>query len=186
LQSVLRILRNKGIAVSIADISSDIGVPVFTCTLIDDPNSVHWRAIPKIAGHGAHLQPHIAISRALHEAIQSRVTVIGGSRDDLFPRDYLDSSGREAQLRALEEFAHTPYAFAGGPAAASESFEGDLQALLRLLQARGIRTVVAVNLSRDDVGIPVVKVVVPGLEQVRTPLYRPGVRARQLLQQVAA
>jgi ribosomal protein S12 methylthiotransferase accessory factor YcaO len=41
--------------------------------------------------------------------------------------------------------------------------------------------VLAVDLSRADVGIPVVKVVVPGLEPVRTPWWRPGPRALRVL-----
>ncbi len=42
---------------------------------------------------------------------------------------------------------------------------------------------IAVDLSRPEVGIPVVKVVVPGLEPYHTPLYQPGARARRVMAQ---
>jgi len=184
-QEVLSVLREKGVAASIADITTDTCVPAFTCTLIDDPHSAHWRGIPQMAGHGAHLEPQVAVSRALHEAIQSRVTMISGSRDDMFPRDYLNAGGREAQARALEGFAQTPLRFDPTASAAGESFEDDLAILLTRLRHCGIDNVIAVNLSREEVGIPVVKVVVPGLEPVRTAVYVPGQRAQRLLQRRA-
>jgi ribosomal protein S12 methylthiotransferase accessory factor len=37
------------------------------------------------AGSGAHLDPHVAVSRAITEAVQSRLTAIVGSRDDIPP-----------------------------------------------------------------------------------------------------
>ena len=182
LMQVLAVLRDKGIAVVIEDVTSDIGVPTYSCTLIDDPTSVHWRAVPKIVGHGAHLQPEVALSRAIHEAIQSRVTVIAGSRDDLFPRDYHDAGGREDHARAVAEAAQASAAFQPGAHRPNDSFEEDLA----LLRKRGIEQAVAVDLSQSGIYVPVVKVVVPGLEPVRTPLWRPGPRARRIMEQERA
>jgi ribosomal protein S12 methylthiotransferase accessory factor len=56
-------------------------------------------------------------------------------------------------------------------------FEDDLAVLLNRLAAVGVRGAAAVNLSHEEIGVPVVKVVVPGLEPVRASLYRPGPRA---------
>ena len=182
LAEVFRTLSDKGIGMLLEDVTSDLGVPVFSCTLVDDPASPHWRAAPKIVGHGCHLQPVVALSRAVHEAIQSRVTVIAGSRDDLFPRDYRNASGREDHARVLALAARARLPFRQAAGAPLPTFEADLAALLAALRGRGIERVVAVDLRREDVGIPVVKVVVPGLEPVRTPWWRPGPRARRLMQ----
>lgn len=182
LQAVFATLQDKGIRMLLEDVTSDLGVPVFSCTLVDDPASAHWRAIPKIVGHGCHFDPVVALSRAVHEAIQSRVTVIAGSRDDLFPRDYLNAAGREDHARLVEDARQARRPFRRADDAPQPAFEHDLQRLLDLLQARGIRQVVAVNLQRADIGIPVAKVVVPGLEPVRTPWWQPGARARRLLE----
>ncbi len=184
LVEVFRTLHDKGIAMLLEDVTSDLGVPTFSCTLVDDPASPHWRAAPKIVGHGSHLQPVVALSRAVHEAIQSRVTVIAGSRDDLFPRDYRNASGREDHARIVALGAQACRPFRQPAAAPLPTFEADLQTLLDALRACGIERVVAVDLRRADVGIPVVKVVVPGLEPVRTSWWRPGARARQLMQEV--
>ena len=52
---------------------------------------------------------------------------------------------------------------------------------LERLRAIGIERVVAVDLTRPDFGIPVVKVVIPGLEWDRNhPSYAAGPRARQV------
>jgi ribosomal protein S12 methylthiotransferase accessory factor len=186
LQAVFGTLADKGIRLLLEDVTSDLGVPTFSCTLVDDPDSAHWRAIPKIVGHGCHLDPVVALSRAVHEAIQSRVTVIAGSRDDLFPRDYRNAAGREdhARLVADAKLARRPFRRAGAPPL--PSFEDDLQCLLDTLSAHGVHQVVAVNLQRAEFGIPVVKVVVPGLEPVRTPWWQPGPRARRLLDALAS
>ena len=61
---------------------------------------------------------------------------------------------------------------------ASDTFEGDLAGTLDRLSARGIDDVIVVDLTRDDIGIPVAKVVVPGLERPLLPGYLPGPRAR--------
>lgn len=185
LRDVVDLLQGKGIALAAWDITTDVGVPCYTCTIVEDPDSPDWRPIPMFSGHGAHLQPEVALSRAVHEAIQSRLTAISGSRDDLFPTDYVKVGHREDHARTVAAMQ------APGPRVPlrtrahddGDCIEDDLAALLQALQAVGITSVIAVDLSRPEVGIPVVKVVVPGLEPYHTPLYRPGPRARRAMAQ---
>jgi ribosomal protein S12 methylthiotransferase accessory factor len=56
------------------------GVPVMVCYLWreDQPTLV-------VSGSGAHLDPHIALSRAVTEAAQTRLTQISGTREDIHP-----------------------------------------------------------------------------------------------------
>ncbi|MFC8824742.1 YcaO-like family protein [Streptomyces sp. NPDC057137] len=59
------------------------GVPVMSCYL--------WREDQRallVSGSGAHLDPHVALSRAITEAAQSRLTQITGSREDIHPAAY--------------------------------------------------------------------------------------------------
>jgi ribosomal protein S12 methylthiotransferase accessory factor len=61
----------------------------------------------------------------------------------------------------------------------SETFDADLAWELDHLRAVGIRRVVAIDLTRPELHIPVVRVVIPGLEG--PPLlanYLPGARVR--------
>jgi ribosomal protein S12 methylthiotransferase accessory factor len=188
LQRTIHVLAEKGVAAAAWDITSDLGIPTFTCTLIDDPDSPQWRPIPAMSGHGTHLHPRIALSRALHEAIQSRVTMISGSRDDMFPRDYDDAGDRGGHARILDEWRVPPPAlpFRRGDTPVSEWFEQDIAIVLERLRARGLTSVVVVDLTVAGVDIPVVKVVIPGTEPVRTGVYRPGPRARQAMARRAA
>ena len=67
------------------DMTSDVGIPVYCCS-IKDTNP--FGPIQSFGGSGCHLSKEIALSRALTEAAQSRLTFIAGSRDDLFPDLY--------------------------------------------------------------------------------------------------
>jgi ribosomal protein S12 methylthiotransferase accessory factor len=55
--------------------------------------------------------------------------------------------------------------------------------MLGRLRAVGIDQVLAVDLGREALGIPVVRIVVPGLEGPNdgSPAYTPGARAHRLM-----
>jgi ribosomal protein S12 methylthiotransferase accessory factor len=182
LSDIVQTLSDKGVMLAAWDITTDVGLPCYTCTIVEDPDSPLWRPVPMFSGHGAHLDPQIALSRAIHEAIQGRLTAISGSRDDLFPTDYVKVGNRDDHARSVQAIRDGRTSLAMRPAALpiGECIEDDLRTLLTRLQAVGVDTVVAVDLSRPEIGIPVVKVVVPGLEPYHTPLYQPGARARRL------
>jgi ribosomal protein S12 methylthiotransferase accessory factor len=56
----------------------------------------------------------------------------------------------------------------------------DLQWELEQLRSAGIARVIAVDLTRPEFGIPVVRMVIPGLEgDIRHPHYVAGARARR-------
>jgi ribosomal protein S12 methylthiotransferase accessory factor len=147
------------------DITSDVGVPAFGAAIMEDPREPAWRALGLYQGFGCHLDAKVALARALSEAIQTRLTYISGSRDDFFPHDY-ERATDEALLLAIWEELQRPPAervdFARPPALAGASFEEDLRTLLGRLRAVGARQVVAVDLSRAELGVPVVKILVPG------------------------
>ena len=61
--------------------------------------------------------------------------------------------------------------------AASDSFGQDINTVVNRLRAAGLESVVVVNLTHPDLGIPVARAVVPGLEGYMFDYYRPGPRA---------
>ena len=66
-------------------------------------------------------------------------------------------------------------------AAAALAVDGQVPWLLQRLAATGIPEAIAVDLGRPEIGIPVVRVVVPGLEAAADePGYVPGARAGAL------
>jgi ribosomal protein S12 methylthiotransferase accessory factor YcaO len=71
------------------------------------------------------------------------------------------------------------------PSAEHEDLGQDLAFALARLQGVGIEEVVAVDLTKADLGLPVARVVVPGLEapyQGEHSDWVPGPRARALLE----
>jgi ribosomal protein S12 methylthiotransferase accessory factor len=65
------------------------------------------------------------------------------------------------------------------PTREHDRFEDDLGFMLDRLRASGCAEAAVVNLTRREIGVPVVRVVVPGLEALDDlPGYLPGRRAR--------
>ena len=87
-------------------------------------------------------------------------------------------------LRALHEFiTHRDghRSFLRVPSFSSRTLNEDVAREMACLAAVGIHEVIAVNLTKPGLGIPVVKVVIPGLETShRIAGYVPGPRARRL------
>jgi len=82
--ALLRRLDEAGLDVLIRWLSCDTRVPVTSAALAPGDS---WRTPPyaSFSGYGAHLDSKVALARALAEAVQSRLTLIHGSRDDLWP-----------------------------------------------------------------------------------------------------
>jgi ribosomal protein S12 methylthiotransferase accessory factor len=175
----LQLLARAGMFVAAWDATTDLAIPTYTCTILEPLDRPRWRSAGAFAGHGCHVSPAVALMRALSEAVQSRLTSISGSRDDILRRDYLANSNEDDQRRQLAAFSTPPPAldFVARGSLATETFEGDLATLLAALQGVGIQSAVVVDLGKPEIGIPVVKVVVPGLEAFHTPVYVPGKRA---------
>jgi YcaO-like protein with predicted kinase domain len=172
---------DAGLVVRVWSIAGDIGVPAFLCQ-IRDPSPGDPRWLGRFQGSGCHPDPAIALARALTEAAQTRLTYIAGIRDDLLPAKYREPANTgiaDALLDALAQQGE-PVAFTAIPGIATDDLAQDLRRLMDRLGAAGIERVVAVDLTRPDLAIPVVRVVIPGLEgDPRHPLYRPGARARR-------
>jgi YcaO-like protein with predicted kinase domain len=184
-RAVVATLRRAGIFVAAWDITSDVGIPACGAMVMNDPEQNRWRVLGVHYGYGCHPDPAVALSRALSEAVQTRLTYISGSRDDFMRRDYEQASNPDLLAQIYNELAPEPPSvrLAELPDLATDSFEDDVRLLLDRLRAVGIEEAVVVDLSRPDVGIPVVKVVVPGLEG---PDCLPGPRARRAAEQATA
>jgi YcaO-like protein with predicted kinase domain len=182
---ILEMLRAAGVHCTVFDITSDVGIPVYTCRIMEPPGQAVWRSLGVYLGSGCHLSPEIALSRALSEAIQARLTQIAGSRDDML-RDTYAEVARPELMEALwkdiiETDPATRHPFVSGRSLASPSFEGDLAILFDALRSVGIQSAIAVDLSKEELGLSVVKVIIPGLE-AGTDVAEPGARARALIE----
>jgi YcaO-like protein with predicted kinase domain len=187
-RSLLDRLHGCEMSVAVWDVTTDIGVASFLCRIREAPGNTRSRLGP-FWGSGCHLSRNIALSRAVTEAVQSRLTYIAGSRDDLHARDYIDPP--EQALFDLASDIHEQRArnrrFEDVPDFCSKTFEEDLQHLISRLAAAHLTEIVMIDLTRPSIGIPVVRVIVPGLEGMNDfCTCKPGPRARALLQARAA
>jgi ribosomal protein S12 methylthiotransferase accessory factor len=170
-----------GVAVGVWDATSDIGVPVFVAELVDrEPHP--FRVLCVSGGYGCHRTRGIALARALTEAAQSRLTIISGARDDLDRASYERHRAPQHIAATLDEIVNAlgPRSYTAIPDAFGETFEDDLAAVLVALRGADVNEVVVVDLTRPELALPVVRVVVPGLESVsEAPGYIAGRRARE-------
>lgn len=153
-----------GVAVAVDDLTTDVGVPVFSATVVDRRvESV--RRIPAARGGGCHPDRGIALARALTEAAQSRLTAIAGCRDDATPEAHeraRDPAAIAGHLARVERPG--PRVFAGTAHVPGESVDDDVAHLLDRVRDAGVEQAILVDLTRPDLRLPVVRMVVPGLE----------------------
>jgi YcaO-like protein with predicted kinase domain len=175
-REVLDRLKRAGFAVAAFETTSDVGVPAFQCVIVDE----RYRQAHGGAGAGCHPARGIALLRALCEAVQVRMTYISGSRDDLGAEEFRRGSMAQ-KLRGLKALMRTGGGgrdFRDCPGRDFPSLADDLDWLLERLRAVGTRQVVIVDLTRPELGLPVVRAVIPGLEAPDDVLgYVPGQRA---------
>jgi YcaO-like protein with predicted kinase domain len=162
--TILERFVSVGLAVAIWEITSDVGIPAFYCWVADGPDSDFL--VPGI-GSGCHPVRSIAMSRALTEAAQMRLTLISGSRDDLTWEDYRSGITHERGRRFREQINATRGRkdFRIGADHHCESFEQELNWQVSRLLSSGVEEIIAVDLTQSQrFDIAVVRVVIPGLE----------------------
>lgn len=180
-QALLAKYDKAGITVRLWNVTTEIGISAFLCDIYD-PSGDEPRRLRRFHGSGCHPDRTIALVRALTEAAQTRLTYITGIRDDLLPAEYEEPRTAdlvEALLDALRQETAL-HSFGEIPSFAADDLRQDLEWELECLGSAGFPRVVVVELTRSDFAIPVVRVVIPGLEgDIKHPHYTPGARARQ-------
>jgi YcaO-like protein with predicted kinase domain len=172
-----------GVAVRVWNVTTDIRIAAFLCE-IGDRSAADPLQLRRYHGSGCHADRAIALSRALTEAAQTRLTYITGLRDDLSPAEYGEEDPDAAIGDALFDALTAEIAvmsFRDVPTFGADDLTEDLQWALDRLRASGIARAIAVDLTRPEFEIPVVRLVIPGLEwDPHHPNYRPGPRARKI------
>lgn len=139
-------------------VPSPTGLPVFLSWIACDdyPAAMY--------GFGCHLSPEIALTRSITEAAQTRLGYISGARDDLegsfeaagppSPAG-LPASGSPAGLAAdAADLIAAPVVL--------DSLLDDLEYVVKQATVAFASPPLVVDLTRDEIGVPVVKVVAPG------------------------
>lgn len=165
-----------GIEVVAKDLTTDVGMPVVAAFSRD----LLHRTMETIDGFGAHLDPKVATVRALLEIATTRA---------LFIQKYgLEGMCETAPLYLRQGEDENPRFYAYNQKGIKELEVGystdiydDIQNMISKLRARGLDRVIAVDLTRSDVDIPTVRMIVPGMETYCFDKTRVGERAMKAL-----
>ncbi len=156
-KELIRRIHQAEIELYVFETTNRFGIAGFYAE-IDDKNSI--RGLGSFGGWGAHLSREVALSRAITEAVQSRLTLIAGSREDHLPSFYYKNIGRHiehtgSEIRLFHECANT---------AIPNSFKECIALLLAKLKQQNINHVFVYDHTRPELDIPVANVIVPGLD----------------------
>jgi thioglycine synthase len=163
-----------GISLTVKDITSDTGIPTFNAS------SVEWVTHDYgylAEGHGTHPDARIALLRAITEVSQTRAANIQGARDDLRKIKYgeqnMDDQRAWQFMRSTRKikFSQVRTFF-------NEDILDDIKLILSRLKGTGLSQVITVDLTNPEIGIPVVRAIVPGLETFKITKSVMGMRAR--------
>jgi ribosomal protein S12 methylthiotransferase accessory factor len=159
-------LAQAGIALTLVRVASSVPVSTFWAAFVDPASPAACTSVN--IGQGTHLNPTVAAIRAITEAAQARLTFIHGSREDLTPEAYEFSAVHE-RLRSFFEIQRGDLAWSAIVDRSSRDLEQDLRTVLRDLRTAGHGDVYRIDLTNPRFGIPVVKMLVPGM--VHRPLH---------------
>jgi len=162
---------DANIPLLIKDITQkDIGIPSFVASSIEWI-SHNYGYFAK--GYGTHPDARIALIRAITEVSQTRAGNIQGARDDLKKIQYGEND--EIYKRKWQFMPASSSSLTGKDNGKLISFSkikmhlnkgilGDIKLILNSLKKAGLKRAIIVDLTNSNVGIPVVRAIVPGLE----------------------
>lgn len=131
-------------------------------------------------GIGTHLDADIAVIRAITEVAQSRATQIHGTREDTVRATLLRETGYERMKRLNKHWfreSEEVINLEDIEDKSTDSFKDDINISMKMLEKSGVEDAYYVDLTRD-IGIPVVRVIIPGLELFSVDTSRVGSRLK--------
>ena len=160
--ALIELILSAQLDLDLFDLTNEYDVTTVSAYLYDcDPvRPAHFPA----QGHGTHLDPVTAITRAITEAVQARMTYISGNRDDLEPKYYQQSTLMNL-TRALERQMDLRSGERGMDLTdqSGDSPEEDIDIMLRRVATQSQHPIMSINMTDPAIGIPVAKVLAPGL-----------------------
>lgn len=165
LAPIIRTIEGTRTKVVLLALQSGLDVPTYWALLL---NRIPFAGISTLnSGYGTHLDAKVALSRALSEAVQSRLTAIHGSREDIVNKPaYARQAAGASDIGEGPAFRFFDSLVPSVPADESPSSSDLSEALLTvlsLLRSAGYTRVYRVDLGCPMAELSVVKMVVPSL-----------------------
>lgn len=175
-KDILEKFQKENINIKLMDLTADINVPTIAAssddTQLKDPGLL-------TLGVGTHLNPEIAILRALTEVAQSRATQIQGAREDTVRADFIRKAGYERMKKINEHYFKEDkekISYSDISNNGKDSIEENIEFVVNELKDNGIEHVLYYDLTRPELDINVVRVIIPTMELYSIDNTRPGYR----------
>lgn len=176
IQKILAKFKKTGINIKLVNLTADVNIT--TIAAVSDDTILKDPALLTL-GVGTHLNPEIAVLRALTEVAQSRATQIHGAREDTIRAVFMRKAGYERMKRINNHWfgeSETAIELSNIKNISGKSFKDDIETSKHLLNKCGFKDILYVDLTRKEIGIPVVRVLIPGMELYSVDIDRVGKR----------
>lgn len=167
---------SNGINIKLMDFTADINVPTIAASADD---TITRDAGLLTLGIGTHLDPEVAILRALTEVAQSRATQINGAREDTVRADFVREAGYERMKRINKYYfrqEEEQIDLSDIENKSTTSINEDLDIVKNELMSNEIKHALYHDLTRSELDVSVVRVVIPEMELYAIDQSRAGYR----------
>lgn len=164
-EPLLRRIASRGYSLRLWSMGQHANIAAFRCTISEALPS--GACLPPTAGTGCHPDRTIALIRAILEAVQSRITMVAGAREDLTIEHYRDGPAKSLRLVfGTLAFGPGPLAWSDVPHRATGGKAEDLDVLLAVAASRSKLPVVLYTHTPPDADLAIVHALAPGLEDL--------------------
>ena len=167
---------SEGIKIKLMDFTADIKIPTIAASADD---TITKDAGLLTLGMGTHLDPEVAILRALTEVAQSRATQINGAREDTVRADFAREAGYERMKRINKYYFkddEEKISLSDIENKSTSSITKDIEIVKNELMTNDIDKILYVDLTRPELDVSVVRVIIPEMELYALDQSRAGYR----------
>ena len=166
INSLLDKFKKESINIKLMDLTADIDIPTIAATaddtILQDPALL-------TLGVGTHLNPEIAVLRALTEVAQSRATQIHGTREDTTRAVFMRKAGYIRMKKMNKHYFDNESEeniidISDIKDKSTNSLKKDIEITTKELKDNGLNKVLFKDLTREEIGVNVVRVVIPEAE----------------------
>lgn len=180
INNLLKKFEDNSINIKLMDLTADIGIATIAAssddTLLEDPALL-------TLGVGTHLNGEIAVLRALTEVAQSRATQIHGTREDTSRANFM----RKAGYRRMKKINHHYFEEEDDKINLSDienkstnSLKQDIEICQNEILSSNLDKILFKDLTRSEIGINVVRVIIPNTEVFALDPDRIGTRFKKI------
>ena len=177
INDILDKFERESVDINLLDITADIGIPTVAASSDD---TILKDAALLTLGVGTHLNPDIAVLRALTEVAQSRATQIHGTREDTARADFMRKAGYERMKKINRHYFENNdnlIKLSDIENNSTVSIKKDIDTCIEKLNDVGLDKVLFKDLTREEIGVNVVRVIIPNAELYALDPSRVGERA---------